>query len=492
MQNLTKEQAIRELWRRGNLEFKCHSLQKLMRKEFYSAKPHSTLVWLYGRQGGKTFLISVLALEQALRERNSVIKVVTDTKTHMETIILPIMEELLSDCPEELKPHYHKAKATYVFPNGSQIQLAGSDAGHYEKLRGLACKLVLVDEAGFCDNLETIVKSVLLPTTTHTGGKIVLASTPPEDEEHDFLKFIEEAEQSNKLIKKTIDDNPLLSKEQVQVIEKAMGGRHTERFKREYLCEIIKNSNIVVIPEFTSEAEAECVKEWKRPPFFDSYVSMDLGGRDLTGALFAYYDFRKDKIIIEDEILIDFKQKDNNLKKFAEALDEKEKELYTNPLTNEIKRPYLRVSDIDYIVLDEIRRATNNVISFVPTKKDDKLTAVNSVRSLISLGKIVINPKCVHLIRHIKYAKWANNQKDKFARSQDNGHYDLLDALVYLCRSIIFNRNPYPKNFELSSKDLFDDHIPKSRANVDYVRNTSQKTMDVYKKIFGVPNKRNI
>ena len=85
---------------------------------------------------------------------------------------------LLEDCPEHLKPTYIESKFTYHFANGSSIQLAGSDNKHYERLRGQKSDLVLVDEAGFCDNLKHIVKSILLPTLTHTGGKIVLASTP--------------------------------------------------------------------------------------------------------------------------------------------------------------------------------------------------------------------------------------------------------------------------------------------------------------------------
>jgi len=46
--------------------------------------------------------------------------------------------------------------------------------------------------------------SILLPTTIHTKGKLILASTPPEEPDHDFIQFIEQAEQENCLTKKTL------------------------------------------------------------------------------------------------------------------------------------------------------------------------------------------------------------------------------------------------------------------------------------------------
>ena len=183
---INKSAAIAELWNRGELSWKCHSVQKDMRNVFYNADDNATLVWLLARQSGKSVELAILALEQCLRKPNSIVKLLTDTKLHAQSIFDPIFKMLLEDCPETLKPAYVESKFTYHFSNGSSIQLAGSDNKHYERLRGQKSDLVLVDEAGFCDNLKHIVKSILLPTLTHTGGKIVLASTPPTDPDHEI------------------------------------------------------------------------------------------------------------------------------------------------------------------------------------------------------------------------------------------------------------------------------------------------------------------
>jgi hypothetical protein len=478
-QKINKRDAIVELWNRGELSWKCHAVQKEMRDVFYDAPDNSTLVWLLARQSGKSYLLAIIALEQCRKKPNSIVKLLTDTKLHAESIFEPIFKELLEDCPDHLKPVYNSQKFTYTFSNDSQIQLAGSDNKHYERLRGQKSDLVLVDEAGFCDNLKHIVMSILLPTLTHTGGKIILASTPPTDSDHDFYSFIENAELNTTLTKKTIYDNPLLKGNQVDRIIKEMGGLNSPQFRREYLCELIREEENVIFPEFTVELESEIIKDWKKPPFYDCYVSMDLGYKDLTALLFAYYDFKADKVIIEDEIILTGKEL--QLPDLTEKILKKEEELWHNPLTNEVKKPYNRVSDINYIVTQEISRISNGEVFFTPAKKDDKDSAINNVRVMLATKKIIINPRCKTLIRHIRNCKWKKTEsKSSFARSPDNGHYDAVDALIYLIRSISYTKNPYSNYYNTSANDMY---VVNPRSFY------SNATLDTYKTIFNVKKK---
>ena len=110
---LSQKEIRDELWARGNLYWKCHSVQQEMYKIFYGAKRRSTLVWLLARQTGKSVLLSILALEQALRQPNSIIKFATDTKIHAESVLHPIFNMLLEDCPEHVKPNYNSQKYTF-------------------------------------------------------------------------------------------------------------------------------------------------------------------------------------------------------------------------------------------------------------------------------------------------------------------------------------------------------------------------------------------
>jgi hypothetical protein len=484
---LSKKEIIRELWLRGNLSFKLHKVQKELYEKFYSSDPNSISVWLLARQSGKSVLLGLLALEQAIRTPNSIIKLVTDTKVHIESIFEPIFNQLLEDAPAEVIPEYDKKSYKYKFRNGSQIQLAGTDNKHYERLRGQKSQLILVDEAGFCNDLTEVVSSVLLPTTTHTGGKIVLASTPPLESDHDFYSFIEEAEQNNRLTKKTIFDNPLLSSDVVDNIVKQMGGRESERFRREYLVELIRDSSTTVIPEFDDTAEREIVVDsYPRPLYYDNYVAMDLGGKDLTVVAFGYYDFKNQKIVIEDEIVMDFRKPGSNIKTLTEQITQKESDLWMNIQTNEVKFPYSRVSDINPIVTQEILVQSNYEMNFQQARKDDKQAAINHLRNLIQSRQIVILSKCKTIIRHIKNVRWkSTNDKTKFARSTDDGHYDGVDATIYLVRSVQFNKNPYPANYRFEGKE----HItfyPRTDQSSNGLMQSKETTnnLDVFKALF--------
>jgi phage terminase large subunit len=483
--NVSKKEAISELWRRGNLKWKCHSVQKEMYERFYSAEKNSVSCWLLSRQSGKSYLLAILALEAALQKPFSIIKLVTDTKVHLKSIFEPIFNELLQDCPADVKPSYVPSQFLYSFENGSQIQLAGSDGKHYEKLRGQKSTLVLVDEAGFCSDLDDMVTSVLLPTTTHTGGKLVLASTPPAESDHPFLKFIEQAELNGRLVTKTVYDNPLLSKEQVDRLAESMGGVNSDRFKREYLCAIIKEASSSAIPEFTADMEKEIVKEYQEPPFSDCYVAMDLGFKDLTAVVFGYYDFRTGKIIVQDELMYDFKLPNSSTKDLSNKILAKEEKLWYNPLTNEKKMPYLRVSDIDYIVLNELRINSDYQLNFQPATKEYKAAAVNNLRAFFSARRIVIHPRCENLIRHLRNVKWDKN-KEKFTRSPDDGHYDFVDAMIYLVRCVQYNKNPYPASYDAGPpQDALGQVQSLNKYKYEYGNNT-----DIYRKIFGIKSKK--
>lgn len=474
MNKISKEDAKKELWRRGVLSWKLDPCQKDLYNLFYNAN-HRVQTWLLARRSGKTYTLCVLALEQCIRVPNSIVKFASPTKLQITTIIRPLLKKILSDCPDELKPEFRSKDFIYYFPNGSEIQLAGTDSGHAEKLRGGDSHICIVDEAGSCSNLEDVVKSILLPTTLITNGKVLLAGTPPPESDHDFIKFIEEADLRGSLVKKTVYDNPRISKEQLEELIKELGGLESDAAKRELLCAIVKDSNTAVIPEMTDELAKKIVKEWPKPPFFDAYVALDLGFVDLTVAVFGYYDFRAAKIIIEDELVV--KGVDMHLPSFTEKIQEIETRLWCNPLTNEMKN-VKRVSDINYIVMKEISRASGGQVVFEPTKKDDNEAAINKMRVMLNCEQIIIHPKCVTLIRHLKNVKWKSlTNKNVFARSPDDGHYDAVEALKYLVRSVNLNKNPYPAHYNVNMKDLHVQNPEKFYEN---------DSVNIYKRIFNI------
>lgn len=458
-----QNEARKILWRKGVLKWKLHGLQQKIYDSYYMNQDYITTL-LISRQTGKSYLMCLLAIEVCLRKPNAIVKYACPKQKMVKTILKPIMRTILEDCPPEIKPEYKENDKLYVFPNGSEIQMAGTDNQNYDNIRGGKCDLWIVDEAGFCNDLNTVVRSVLMPTTLTTKGRGILASTPdPDAPEHEFIKeFIEPAKLAGKLFQYTIYDNPLIDEvEREKIISQYPGGVKNPKFRAEFLCEIIRNYENTVIPEFDDATEKIIVSDkYLRPPFFDTYQSMDIGGKDFTVVLFAYYDFRRGAVVVEDEFVMREKQNSDKIKK---AIEQKQQELWDE------KPVYLRFADNNNIIL--LNDLSLHGLTFIPTKKDNKEAAINDLRIRIMNHQLIIHPRCKTLIYHLKYATWARKTKKAtnssgykaFARSADGGHFDALDALIYLMRNVIYGKNPYPPGY--GALNAADHHIRVEEKN---------------------------
>lgn len=462
-EELAKKKAIRALWKKGVLYWKLDKNQMEM-YEFARNKTNRIVVIGSSRQLGKSYFLTTLAVEECIRNPNSIVKFVAPKKGDIRRIIAPLIREITDDCPADLKPSYKTQENLFRFKNGSEIQLAGTDNGHAESLRGNRASLCIIDEAGFCDDLDYVVKSILLPMTTTTNGKIVMASTPSRSPDHDFMQFMKKAELDGAFIKKTIYDNPRLTQAQIDEIAESAGGYDSINFRREYLVETITSEDDAVVPEFNAELKTKIVREWERPPFFDCYESMDIGVTDLTVTLFAYYDFKNAKLIIEDELV--FQGKKMLTDSLADGIKTKERTLWSNPISGEVETNILRVADNNNLVLlNDL--AAKHQLPFIPTLKDNKDAALNNMRMLLKGERIIINPRCKTLIFHLESAIW-NKERTKYARSVDKGHFDAVDSLVYLCRNVNFNKNPYPANYNLSGAQTIFNYDQTPKATTDF------------------------
>lgn len=417
------------------------------------------------RQTGKSYALITIVTEVALQNPNFQIKYACPTAIMAQKIIIPTFRKIFSDCPDDLKPRYVRSEKCFYFANGSTIQIEGTDEGNSEKLRGTASHLCIVDEAAFMDDLKYLVSDILMPQTLTTGGKIIIVSTPPKVSEHDFYRFADEAKLVGSYIRKNIldiledikNDPPhfrdRLKPEIVEEMKQEVGGEMSDTWRREFLCESLKDGSKAVIPEFTDKLELEIVKQMELPPYYDSYESMDLGLKDFTGVLFAYIDFRNAKLVIEDEVLINLAKENQSTKTLSEAIRNKEALIWRDPISKTTKPVYLRIADDDLITLNDLDRLHG--LKFLPTRKDDRESAINELRMKLSAGQIIISPKCKNLIYQLRTATW-NKNRTQFERSEIAGHYDLVAALIYLVRNVQWNKNPYPTLWSFATnQDVF-------------------------------------
>jgi hypothetical protein len=429
-----KARAIETLWRAGRLRWKLDKNQKGMYDAFL-ASDSKKFVWYCSRRIGKSYALCIVALEYALQHPNAQIKYAAPTAKMVRKIIRPLIRQILGDCPKDLKPRENKLESEWEFPNGSCITIAGCDQGNAESLRGQGADLCILDEAGFIDDLLYVTNDILLAQLLDSDGRILFSTTPPRSPDHEFAGIREQAIRDGAFVKRTIYDNPRLTPEKIKRWKKEAGGEDSTTWRREYLVEDVIDSDSAVIPEFTKDVETSCVHELERPEFFDAYASFDIGYVDAIGGLFAYWDFEDQWICIEDEILM-FRA---NTEQFVSALKTTEKALWGD-------HPVHRYSDVEPRLLSDLR--SQHKIHITQTRKDDKDSAIAHVRTMIAAKRVRIHPRCKNLIHQLKSAIW-NKARTDFERTTAGGHFDLVDALVYLVRNVNRNRNPIPANHGL-------------------------------------------
>ena len=469
--------ARKQLWRAGELDWKLDTTQQKI-YQFFKNNPKKVIVVNASRRIGKSWGLVALAVETCIKKDKAVVKFLQPKQNMIRINITPIFNQILEDCPKELRPHFNGKDNIYEFPNGSQIQLAGTDSGNMEKLRGGNSDLCIVDEAGFCSELSYTVNSILIPTTTLTQGKIILSSTTPPNSEHEFIEYMRIAGAQDSLIVKTIydaledhktEENPRITEHLItEIIQNTPGGEKSDSFQTEYLCKILQKSESAVVPEFDDEVEQDTVVNWPRPDFCDKYVAMDIGFVDFTFVLFAYYHFEDGVIVVEDELVVNGPSMTTD--SLAEDIKDKENSLWYNKKTAQYDTPSLRVSDNNLIMINDLIRLHQLV--FIPTQKDNKEAQISQLRILIQNRQIIINPRCKILIEHLKHATWDKARKE-FKRSEAYGHYDGIDALVYLVRNIDRNKNPFPKGYKFA-------HLSRDEwfVTADYKDNSSKEKLN--------------
>lgn len=482
-------QLAGELWRAGDLTYKLHAEQLAIHQQIEEANA-SRFVLELARQFGKTNLSVTLATETCIRNPGCRVAYGAPTLKNLEEFILPTLELVCADAPPGLRGKFNSARSHWEFENDSHIHLFGCDDKHKaNRGRGPKAARVVLDEAGFIPILDYVIESVVEPQLIHSGGDLILPSTPAEEPDHAFTRMAEIAEANGDYAKRTLYQNPLLSQERIEQIidERARDAGMTpaqyvmtDHFRREYLAERVVNKLLVVVPEW-EETRKTCLRAQERPEFFDGMTVLDFGGADPHFATFGYFDFKRAEYVIEDELML----RDGET---------------TTDLANEIKKKELAVWGTDKwagtirgleanpesMLLDQLpdylRDAVNKKaptqphtrwcdtntalardlyvlhgVAFIPTRKDDLQLQVNALRVMVQSSKLVVHPRCVNLDRHLRTTTWANHKRRVFAR-RNGEHGDGVASLVYGVRNIS-PRNPYPPSWGSTAHQLLRGHV---------------------------------
>lgn len=464
---LSREEAIAIAWRHGRLSHRLDKNQRGM-YEAYRKSKSPKFVFDVARRVGKSTIMVMVALEDCLRRPKATVKFGAATQDMVREIIMPIVDWFTEECPKDLQPKWVQHDSSFIFTNGSRLKLVGLDL-HPDRLRGTATDTALIDEAGFVDELEYVVQSILVPQMQgRPHARILMGSTPPVSPAHKWTtRYVPEAIANAAYIHRTIEDNPRLSaNERAFFINEAGGPDAPENLRENYAKHVVDEERVIV-PEFAKH-EDSIIEEFSPPRYFDGYVSMDPGFTDLTSILFAYYDFEKDVIFVQDELAL----VRSNTDEVATQIKLKEAELWRQfPRKDGRPQPFCRYSDIDLRLIADLN--SSHQLTFIPIDQMNLRASVNSIRVAIAQHRIRIHPRCKTLIAHLKHGIWKKNY-NLFERSGDFGHFDAIAALIYLVRNIKRGANPFPEYM----------HGENSRTHL--MRRSAPRVSDTAKQLQGI------
>ena len=349
-------------------------------------------------------------------------------------MIHPIFKSIFVEIPADCRPRWNGQEGAYIFPNGSMVHIAGVNGGHSDDLRGTAADLCVVDEAAFVDELNYLIDSVLMPQLITTSGKLLVASSSPVSPAHEFAELIMEAKVGKFYSSFDIHQGGFTKEIVAEFMKEAKGPKSTA-WRREYLNEIIVDSDYSIVPE-AEEGLIIGITPSENKRFFHKWAAMDIGTKDLTVVLFGYYDFTRAKICIERELVMNGPAMTTPA--LAEAIALIETELWPG------EKPYSRISDNNNLLLLQDLSSLHKC-SFAATNKDSLEAMVNELRIWVADKRIEIDPCCMITIESLRYGFW-NEQRTNWGRSKSLGHFDAVAALMYWVRNVNVVSNPIPVN----------------------------------------------
>lgn len=347
------------------------------------------------RGGGKTFWALTELLAHAIRGVHCIYA--GPSAAHVERIAHPVLRQIMSDAPHWM-PKIRYSKGTTIFPSGGTLVLAGADVGLADSSRGLPFGLCVFDEEGFVDTPDYFINSVLRPRLTIDKGRIIHISTPPRTPAHQYAKRLAAAMKDGSGFILTLDDNPYLTAEEKEEIEKDLGGRETTIFRREMLCESITEEKDAVVPRM--DAETPIFGEREEVAF----VGVCVQPGDISAAV----------AVTEDGVVVAHIEHDGGLEEFGKILQRWLKATGYAALMLGRHAPKIQEYLSQHLGL--------SVVEPVGTLHTD----VDALVALAKAGVFRVTKDTADVWRHVSSAIWNKNRTDFDASGH---HFPVVKAL---------------------------------------------------------------
>lgn len=460
-----------------------------------------------GRRHGKTARLLVMAVEEMLQRPGCRGMIATPLAKAIGGIIVPLTKILFRGAPPGYFPRYVRSHGPdgpglLIEANDSYCKLIGLDKNP-DATRGEYLDFGGISEAGYVKGLYELVTSVLMPQFRYRlHAWLLMESSTAKVADCEFnVEFREDAKLRGAYRLHPITDNSSLTEDDIDQEERRSGGAGSAQCQRELYCELTRDPDDMVVPEFDESVHVLDPALYTRPRFAYCHVGFDPGTTDPHGLCWFHFNWSLQCIVVEAA----WARSNASTGTIAATVQEMERELWgtDHRLPGERKRelsirdaihtgdgkvwditgndnaltywdpgsytlkpnPYSRVSDIDnQFVLDmntdhgmNVRKADKGP----GTKEAD----TEHLRELFRLRplKIVIlkNGKTEPLIMQLRSGEWNTDEtghRTDWKRTKTLGHLDCIAALKYSVRDVLWQRNPNKPGFvDPNERDY---HVP--------------------------------
>lgn len=457
-------------WEVGRLRYKLQPKQREAYDLIQRANPKDIFCLICHRGFGKTFIESTLAMEIGRQgEESESILIISATLKKLRTIVKPAFNEVMRDCPDDMKPRYDTMDSYWEFPTGVRAHLVAAERGHIEDIRGIhKVRAVLIDEGAFFGDeesgypLDHVINAILIPMFIRTKStpRIIVSTTPPETPSHPVKGIYQQACLDRSVAVFDCENTDVPQEKVREIIDRMLkvpGG--DTAVQREMFCKWVVDPSRLIVPEWKTEFETN-VPHDDLFTLYDKYFALDIGSVDKTVGLLSWYDFSKATLVFEDEIVYEGRQwTTDNL-----AGELRAKEMGHWGTT----KVYRRVADSDnQILLADLTHL--HKMPIIPTSKNSLNAMVNQARMWVKSGRVRVNPRCKLLIQTLHDGIW-NKSKDEFGRTTALGHMDALAAFIYAIRNVDELHNPVPVTHGFQPENQIYPTQPKTKTTQEMER----------------------